>query len=117
MQDPYHLDDYLKYNAFLPDINNELDNKSERYRDNFRSLERLVLVRFVDDVTVVPRESSWFGFFDGDQLQIMQDTQLYQVLTCLSCLHLYVWLQCFVRSALMFAQVNEAACGHRGANA
>lgn len=43
------------------------------------SLTQLVLVRFSDDNLVVPRDSAWFGYWDGQQLQSMNDTQLYQV--------------------------------------
>jgi hypothetical protein len=40
----------------------------EQYRANLASLRRLVLWQFDDDVTVVPKESSHFAFFDGEQL-------------------------------------------------
>ena len=35
--------------------------------------------RFDDDVTVVPRDSAWFYFFDGTQLLPANRTKLYQV--------------------------------------
>ena len=74
------MQDYLRYNVFLADINNERGAKSALYRDNLASLERLVLVRFSEDFTVVPRDSAWFAFYDGGKLQRMEDTALYQVL-------------------------------------
>lgn len=77
-KDPYRMNDYLTYNIFLPDVNNEKAIKSEQYRANLKSLQKLVLFRFEDDVTVVPRDSAWFGFFDGKQLLQMEQTQLYQ---------------------------------------
>ena len=67
-QDPYNLDGYLAANLFLPDINNELPAKNATYAVNLAALDRLVLFRFEDDWTVVPRASEWFGFFDGTQL-------------------------------------------------
>lgn len=67
-QDPYDLEGYLLHNPFLPDINNELPVKNETYRANLVALDRLVLFRFEDDGTVVPRASEWFGFFDGNEL-------------------------------------------------
>ena len=73
------MQDYLRFNVFLADINNERPAKSALYRDNFASLERLVLVRFSEDYTVVPRDSAWFAFYDGGKLQRMEDTALYQV--------------------------------------
>lgn len=71
---------YLRYNTFLADINNERADKNPLYRNNLASLERLVLLRFVQDFTVVPRDSAWFAFYDGKKLHAMRDTALYQVL-------------------------------------
>ena len=51
VQDPARMDDYLKYNIFLPDINNEKETKNAQYARNLASLERLVLYRFSDDRT------------------------------------------------------------------
>jgi palmitoyl-protein thioesterase len=76
-KDPYNLDAYLANNIFLPDINNERLNKNQLYADNMASLERLVLVMFEEDTTVVPRESAWFGFWDGKSLIPLQDQALF----------------------------------------
>lgn len=38
-----------------------------------------MLFKFSQDDIVVPRESSWFGFFDGKQLVDMKDSALYKV--------------------------------------
>ena len=78
-QDPYQLEQYLKHNTFLADINNDRGAKNPEYAENLASLKRLVLFRFKDDVTVVPRDSAWFGFYNGSVLLTMQQTQLYQV--------------------------------------
>ena len=55
LQDPFRLPEYLTANPFLPDINNELEVKNATYAANLASLDRLVLYRFEDDFTVVPR--------------------------------------------------------------
>jgi hypothetical protein len=34
---------------FLPDVNNEREVKSQQYRNNLLSLEKLVLFRFAED--------------------------------------------------------------------
>jgi palmitoyl-protein thioesterase len=78
-QDPYNLEGYLAYNPFLPDLNNERATKNWTYRDNLASLERLVLFKFSQDVIVVPRDSSWFGFFNGQELVELKDSDLYKV--------------------------------------
>lgn len=66
-KDPDNLDAYIRNNIFLPDINNEKEDKSSQYADNLASLQRLVLFRFDEDTTVVPRDSAWFSFWDGKQ--------------------------------------------------
>lgn len=51
VQDPHNLESYLANNIFLPDINNEKEDKHPQYADNLASLQRLVLYRFDDDTT------------------------------------------------------------------
>lgn len=81
-KDPYLLDMYRQSSSFLALLNNEANDMSEaqraQQRTNLADLQRLVLYQFEDDVTVVPRESSQFGFFDGEKLLTMEDTELYQ---------------------------------------
>lgn len=48
------------------------------YAANLASLRRLVLYQFDSDVTVVPRQSAHFGWFDGTQLRSMEETPLYR---------------------------------------
>ena len=54
-QDPWRLEAYLASNPFLPDINNEFGTKNVTYAASLASLERLVLYRFQNEYTVVPR--------------------------------------------------------------
>ena len=37
------------------------------------------MFRFEHDTTVVPRDSAWFGWYNGTQLLTMNQTDLYQV--------------------------------------
>lgn len=60
-RDPQSLEEYLEKNIFLPDANNEKIEKNPVYAVRMKKLERLVLVRFMNDTTVVPRDSSWFA--------------------------------------------------------
>ncbi|KAG1751613.1 Alpha/Beta hydrolase protein [Suillus paluster] len=63
-RDPQRLSLYISSGSFLPDINNEVSLPSSRnpsYADNLASLNKLVLVLFAQDKTVVPKESAWFG--------------------------------------------------------
>lgn len=51
-------------NHFLPSINNEVDDAIDKtYAANLESLNKLILVLFSKDTTVVPKESSWFGSY------------------------------------------------------
>jgi len=61
-RDPTQLDTYLEANHFLPSINNEVPgSRNKTYADNLATLDKLVLVLFSKDKTVVPKESAWFG--------------------------------------------------------
>jgi len=64
-RDPNDLPRYLEHNKFLTKLNNEVifESQNETYKDNFSSLENLILVMFMQDKTVVPKESSWFGSY------------------------------------------------------
>lgn len=74
-KDPSHPDQYHKYNPFLPDINNEKEEKNLQYAKNLASLDELVLYRFAEDTTVVPRDSSWFSTLNEDREIVPLDQQ------------------------------------------
>jgi len=77
--DPMEPDEYLQYNKFLADINNDVVINSA-YKQNLVKLNNLVLVQFADDTVVVPKVSSWFGFYkDNDLNRILpyNETELY----------------------------------------
>ncbi|GAA5895722.1 hypothetical protein JCM5296_007403 [Sporobolomyces johnsonii] len=84
-RDEARIDDYLRVNRFLKDINNEREGdeevgpvpgtdgawiweegeeknkpRNQTYKDNFSQLNKLVLLRFSDDITVVPPHTSHF---------------------------------------------------------
>ena len=54
-------DDYLEHSNFLADVNNEREEKNEKYKDNIARLANLVMFVFEDDETVIPKESGWFA--------------------------------------------------------
>merc|ERR1711957_398511 len=58
-----NLEAFRKGGHFLPYINNEVPGKANStYSDNFKALEKLVLVMASDDTMVHPKESEHFGF-------------------------------------------------------
>nr|AAW26730.1 SJCHGC04223 protein [Schistosoma japonicum] len=78
--DPLKEDVYRKYSQFLADINQE-NQINETYREKIKNIERLVLVKFSDDTTVIPKESEWFGFYRNGSLSnitSLQDSILYR---------------------------------------
>lgn len=78
--DPVHEDDYRKKNIFLADINNE-NQINETYRNNLLALENLILVQFLQDEMVVPRESSLFGFYEpyqAKEILSLEESRLYK---------------------------------------
>ncbi|KAG6431058.1 hypothetical protein SASPL_109133 [Salvia splendens] len=74
------LDSYKNGCKFLPVLNNEF-HKNSTYKKRFSSLENLVLIKFENDVVLVPKETSWFGYFpDGSWdpiLPAQETTTLY----------------------------------------
>ncbi|KAJ6495588.1 palmitoyl-protein thioesterase [Mycena vitilis] len=67
-RDPANLETYYASNHFLTAINNELPEfRNETYARNLASLNKLVLVIFTEDKTVVPKESAWFGSEIADE--------------------------------------------------
>jgi len=61
---------YLERNIFLADINNEHETKNQTYKDNLISLNHFALIMFEFDITVVPKESEWFGYFLPGELNV-----------------------------------------------
>lgn len=58
------FDNYLEHSNYLADINNERSLKNATYSENLAQLERLVMILFDDDTTLIPKESSWFAEFN-----------------------------------------------------
>ncbi|KAI0743399.1 alpha/beta-hydrolase [Daedaleopsis nitida] len=92
-RDAAQLDAYLKYNKFLPEINNELpDALNHTYADNLASLNALVLVLFSADTTVVPKETAWFGSFAPEEDDIMGNDEKTIVPMRLQPLYTHDWI-------------------------
>lgn len=78
---PTNLDGYLQKCRLLPRLNNEIpEERNSTYKQRFSSLENLVLIMFEHDTVLVPRETSWFGYYpDGAFSPVLppQKTKLY----------------------------------------
>ena len=80
-RDPYQLENYVLFSNFLADANNELvDGVKVGYRKSFTELENLVLVKFTEDTTLVPKGSAWFEDIDPvtDEVIPFRKTELYR---------------------------------------
>ncbi|KAH8386449.1 hypothetical protein KR093_000606, partial [Drosophila rubida] len=78
--DPLHESKYRLQSSFLADINNEL-YVNERYAENLNKLKKLVLVKFLNDTIVQPRESQWFEFYapgQDQQIQPLNQSKVYK---------------------------------------
>uniref|UniRef100_A0A5B7BVT0 Putative palmitoyl-protein thioesterase 1 n=1 Tax=Davidia involucrata TaxID=16924 RepID=A0A5B7BVT0_DAVIN len=75
----YH--DYIHGCKFLPKLNNEVTNRrNSTYKERFASLENLVLIMFEQDTVLIPKETSWFGYYpNGSWATILpaEETTLY----------------------------------------
>ncbi|QPG72765.1 hypothetical protein FOA43_000066 [Brettanomyces nanus] len=73
-RDVYNYDEYMEKSAFLKYVNNELV-VNRTYSENLQRLNKLVLVKFDRDKTLVPKESAWFYDIDtvtGDSIPFTQ---------------------------------------------
>ncbi|XP_039141801.1 palmitoyl-protein thioesterase 1-like isoform X1 [Dioscorea cayenensis subsp. rotundata] len=79
---PTDMPDYLEKCRFLPRLNNERPGeRNSTYKERFSSLQTLVLIMSEHDAVLIPKETSWFGYYpDGAFSPILppQQTALYQ---------------------------------------
>jgi palmitoyl-protein thioesterase len=68
------MNEYLAKNKFLADINNEYKTKNEQYQKRLSSLDKFVMYSFELDDTIVPVESTWFGWKN----KTMEETSGYE---------------------------------------
>lgn len=77
--DPLQEDLYRNKSVFLADINQE-KIVNETYRINLMKLKNFVMVKFLNDSMVQPKESEWFGFYKPGQskeIEPLQESELY----------------------------------------
>ncbi|OAD60449.1 Palmitoyl-protein thioesterase 1 [Eufriesea mexicana] len=78
--DPYQEEEYKQKSILMADINNER-YINETYKQNLQKLNSMVLVKFINDTIVWPRETEWFGFYKPGQeteIQTFEETDLYR---------------------------------------
>ena len=70
---------YDEHDVFLKMLNNEYEEKDQEIIDRFTALEKVKLIKGKQDSVIVPRESSWFEFYDYDGKTIipLEDSDFY----------------------------------------
>lgn len=77
--DPLNEDEYKQKSMFLAEINQE-NKLNPDYKTNLMKLKNFVMVKFLEDGMVDPRESEWFGFYkpgQGKETYSLQESPLY----------------------------------------
>ncbi|KAK6251078.1 hypothetical protein SCA6_005083 [Theobroma cacao] len=78
---PNDIVHYLEKCRFLPKLNNELPGeRNSTYKERFTRLQNLVLIMFEQDNVLIPRETSWFGYYPNGGFKPVirpQETKLY----------------------------------------
>ncbi|XP_020586203.1 palmitoyl-protein thioesterase 1-like [Phalaenopsis equestris] len=78
---PTDISDYLEKCRFLPKLNNEKpDERNATYKERFSRLKTLVLIMSEQDNVLIPRETSWFGYYPNGAFSPVlspQETTLY----------------------------------------
>ncbi|XP_045818768.1 palmitoyl-protein thioesterase 1-like isoform X1 [Trifolium pratense] len=78
---PNAIPQYLESSRFLPKLNNEKPGqRNSTYKERFSSLENLVLIMFENDTALIPKETSWFGYYPDRHFKPVlppQKTKLY----------------------------------------
>lgn len=77
-RNPKDLDGYTKYSHFLAEANNERNFSQER-KDSWLSLNHCLFIKWMEDMTIIPRESSWWGAYTPDlNIASRHETDVYK---------------------------------------
>lgn len=74
-RDPKRVDEYLKNNSFLTEMNAEIEGKS--CPKSLSELKQFVMFMFENDEVLQPKESSFFKQWNGESLQDYTDLPVY----------------------------------------
>jgi len=78
--DPLNNTNYAQGSHYLAVVNNEREEKEEVYKSRMLQLENFVMLKWTEDETVIPRESSHFEFYAPGQSEAvlpLRESQLY----------------------------------------
>ena len=72
--------EYRRVSIFLADINQER-TFNPQYKENLLKIRNFIMVKFLNDSVVIPRESEHFAFYapnDTSRIITLQESALYQ---------------------------------------
>ncbi|XP_038681454.1 palmitoyl-protein thioesterase 1-like isoform X8 [Tripterygium wilfordii] len=79
---PTDISNYIEGCKFLPKLNNEVvSERNSTYKERLAGIENLVLIMFEQDTILIPKETSWFGYYpDGafNPVLTVKETKLYK---------------------------------------
>lgn len=75
----YNQEYYMENNILLKMLNNENEEKDEEIYKRFSSLEKVMLIKNRKDYVIIPKESSWFEFYDfqGEEIVPLKESNFY----------------------------------------
>merc|ERR1719430_786448 len=80
-QDPMNHTNYVDGSHYLALVNNEVDPKEPLYKVRMMQLDNFVMVKWDEDTTIIPKESSHFEFYvrgQEDDILFLPNSTLYQ---------------------------------------
>eukprot|EP01024_Parvocaulis_polyphysoides_P010022 TRINITY_DN13294_c0_g1_i2.p1 TRINITY_DN13294_c0_g1~~TRINITY_DN13294_c0_g1_i2.p1 ORF type:complete len:217 (-),score=8.89 TRINITY_DN13294_c0_g1_i2:102-752(-) len=77
-KDPFDFVAYIANSIFLAEMNNDKEDKNEKYASNLATLDKFVMIKFLNDTMVVPKESAWFGYYNGSELLTLFEQPIYK---------------------------------------
>lgn len=72
--------DYIKYNTFLRDLNNEMDVKNPEYKKRFLMIQKMLILKGSVDEIITPISSSYFEYWDdeGKEIVPLKESKFYK---------------------------------------
>ncbi|KAJ1988126.1 hypothetical protein H4R33_002563 [Dimargaris cristalligena] len=77
-KDPARLAEYRTANVFLPDINLELPAHNPAYKPRLVALNKWVMVQYMNDTMIVPKESAWFATIEAERTVPLRSSEHYK---------------------------------------
>lgn len=75
----HNNDDYVNFNTFLRDINNEGYMKNPTYKERMLQLKKVLMIKGTNDKVICPKDSSFFEFYDekGNEIVPLEKSKFY----------------------------------------